>query len=435
MGHTRKQRVPDRTHPSKTTSIGAGPCAPRFSKTRLGRDLLRAVLLLLLPFPVSAQPADDTTAINALQCWRRLGQNTVYVGERFTMAVTCSAVETDRARTLVDEVALEPATIDVDPFEVIDGEHYEDIRTGPFRFFQYLYTLRVINETSFGEDLEIPALELSYRIERRVGTDPALVGRELTYILPAEPVRVLSLVPRDLVDIRELAPTTFGDAQTRTFRANALTLAATLLGILALGMVTLGATRIMLQRRGNAGPVEKRLPLSSIVGRAVDELAGVRETITRDEWSVESAGRALSALRIGASVALKGQVVQHAINAGRPIRDGVLQLRQGVFRQKTVAVSSGLTAATLMEPAGAGEGPAVATRETVDDLGQAIATFTAARYGRDGDLATAELTQALENGITQLTQLRWRATTLVRYATRLRATIVDWWPLSRLQER
>lgn len=401
----------------------------------MGRYLLRVVLFLALPFPAAAQPTDDTTAIDALRCWRRLGQNTVYVGERFTMTVTCSTIETDRARTLVDEVALEPATIEVDPFEVIDGERYEDIRTGSFRFFQYLYTLRVINETSFGEDLEIPALELSYRIERRVGADPALVGRALTYILPAEPVRVLSLVPRDLVDIRELAPTTFGDARTRTFRANALTLAAALLGMLALGMGALGAARIMLQRRGNARLVEKRLPLSSVVGRALIELTSVRETTTRDEWSVESAGRALSALRIGASVALKGQVVQHVIDAGRPVRDGELQLRQGVFRQKTVAVSSGLTAATLMEPTGAGEAPPIATRETIDELGQAIATFTAARYGRDDNLATAELTQALENGITRLTQLRWRATTLVRYATRLGATIVNWGPLSRLRER
>ena len=435
MGTTRQQRATDRPHPSETTSAGARTCAPRSSKARMGRCLLRVMLLLSLPFPVVAQPTDNTTAIDALRCWRRLGQNTVYVGERFTMTVTCSAVETDRARTLVDEVALEPATIEVDPFEVIDGEHYEDIRTGPFRFFQYLYTLRVINETNFGEDVEIPALELSYRIERRVGTDPALVGRELTYILPAEPVRVLSLVPRDLVDIRELAPTTFGDAQARTFRANALTLAAALLGILALGMVALGAARIMLRRRGNAGPVEKRLPLSSIVGRAVDELASVRETITQDEWSVESAGRALTALRIGASVALKGQVVQHVINAGKPVHDGELRLRQGVFRRKTVVVSSGLTAATLKDPTGVGEEPPIAARKTIDALGQAIATFTAARYGRDGSLATAELTQALENGITLLTQLRWESTTLVRYATRLRATIVDWWPLSRLRER
>jgi len=35
---------------------------------------------------------------------------------------------------------------------VLDGEHYEDILTGPYRFFQYRYTLRVIDESSFGFD-------------------------------------------------------------------------------------------------------------------------------------------------------------------------------------------------------------------------------------------------------------------------------------------
>ena len=44
--------------------------------------------------------------------------------------------------------------------EVLDGERHEDVRTGPYRFFQYRYTLRVINETSFGEDIEIHAKEI-----------------------------------------------------------------------------------------------------------------------------------------------------------------------------------------------------------------------------------------------------------------------------------
>ncbi len=133
--------------------------------------------------PAWAQPEDASTtgeastAVDALQCWRRIGRSAVRVGERFTMTVTCSAVETNRARTITDPVALEPASIDVTPFEVLDGERFEEVRTGPFRFFQYRYTVRLMTETSFGEDVELPALELTYRIERRLVNDPALVVR------------------------------------------------------------------------------------------------------------------------------------------------------------------------------------------------------------------------------------------------------------------
>ena len=177
--------------------------------------LLPLALTLITPPAAAAQPGGDTAQVDAIRCWRRVSRNAVYVGERFTMDVTCGVVETDTARTVPDQAALEPETIDVAPFEVLDGEHYEDIRTGPYRFFQYHYTLRVIDESSFGEDIEIPAIDITYRVERRVGDNPALVGRELRYVLPPEPVRVLSLVPDSVVDIRDFPPATFGDAQAR----------------------------------------------------------------------------------------------------------------------------------------------------------------------------------------------------------------------------
>ena len=74
--------------------------------------------------------------------------------------------------TVPSEVGLAPETIDLSPFEVIEGRRFADVRDGPWRFFQYHYTLRVIDEDAFGEDLEIPALELQYHIER------SLDGRE-----------------------------------------------------------------------------------------------------------------------------------------------------------------------------------------------------------------------------------------------------------------
>jgi hypothetical protein len=391
--------------------------------------LLLAATLFTPTLVVAGQPASDTTQVDAIRCWRRVSRNAVHVGERFTMTVTCSVVETDTARTLPEQAALEPETIDVAPFEVLDGEHYEDIRSGPYRFFQYHYTLRVISESNFGEDIEIPALDIMYRIERRVGNNPALPGRELTYILPAEPIRVVLLVPDAVVDIRDLSPASFGDARARVFQANALTLLAALLGMVALGVVALGAARVARERRGGGAPVDKPLPPPLIVHRALGELTRVQQATTERGWSVETAGRALAALRVAGSVAISVPVAQALVEAGTPARDGQLRLRHGLVRPKTAVISSGLTATALTRRlrdtrAGRGNGTNTAL---ADDLGRAISVFTTARYGRNGSLPTDELTRELDTGIAQLTRLRWRSAAPVRVATELKTTIGDWW--------
>ncbi len=370
-----------------------------------------------------AQPGGDTVQVDAIRCWRRVSRNAVYVGERFTMDVTCRVVETDAEQTVPDQAALEPETIDVSPFEVLDGEHYEDIRTGPYRFFQYRYTLRVINESSFGEDIEIPALDVTYRIERRVGDNPALVGRELRYVLGPEPVRVLSLVPDTTVDIRDLPPATFGDAQARVFRANALALLAALFGVVAVGVVALAIVRVA--RGGGGVRVDSRLSLLRIVHRALGELTRVQHTTVERGWSVDSVGQVLTALRVAGSVAVSQPVAQMTVDADTPARDGQLRLRYGLWRPKTAVISSGLTAAAMtrrLEQMRVGRARDADT-ELVDDLGRAIAVFTSARYCRNGSLPTDALTRELDSGIVRLTRLRWRSAAPVRYATQLRAQL------------
>ena len=402
----------------------------RSAGIRLQLALIPLAVALIPPPPAVAQPSENTERVEAIRCWRRVSRNAVYVGERFTMDVTCSVVETDTARTVPDQTVLEPETMDVAPFEVLDGEHYEDIRTGPYRFFQYHYTLRVINESSFGEDIEIPALDITYRIERRLGNNPALVGRERRYILPAEPVRVLSLVPESIVDIRDFPPATFGDAQARVFRATLLTLLATLFGVVAVGVMGFGVVRALRQRRGGAAtPVAGRLSQPRIVHRALGELTRVQQTTTGGRWNEDSASRALAALRVAGSVAVSGPVVQTPVDAGTPARDGQLRVRHGVLRPRTAVISSGLTAAALtrrlerMRTGRAGD----TDTALAEDLGRAIAVFTSARYGRESALPTDALTRALDSGITGLRRLRWRSAAPVRSATHLRAAAGHWW--------
>ncbi len=61
--------------------------------------------------------------------------------------------------------------------------------------FQYDYQLRIISPDAIGRDVNIPALTISYRIHSRVGAAATLEGRDLSYVMPMMPIKVLSLVP------------------------------------------------------------------------------------------------------------------------------------------------------------------------------------------------------------------------------------------------
>lgn len=393
----------------------------------------------------------DATAVDALRCWRRVDRNSVFVGQRFTMTVTCRTVETEAARTRLDEAALEPATIETAPFEVLSGDRADDVLTGPYRFSQVDYTLRLIAERGFGEDVEIPALDLPYRIERRVGDGPALAGRELTYVLPAESVRLLSLVPEALDDIRDLPPAGFAASQAGELRANLLGLLSAFFGVAALGLVALGALRIVRDRKGG-GATEKRLSPALAARRALEALIRVRGAAAANGWTPDAAGRALAALRIASAVALSRPVTQSPLAPGQAPRDGQLRVRHGLLGRRTAAISSSVTAtgwreparddragplagrrehAGRMEPSGhaepssaqaarpVGVGVRLAGAEAAADLHRAMTLLTAFRYGR-GDGAAAPgvesdaLTRALDAGIGHVAQLRWRALAPVR---------------------
>ena len=71
------------------------------------------------------------------------------------------------------------------------------MRRGSRRFFQYDYQLRIISRDAIGHDINIPPLPISYRIHSRVGAAASLEGRDLSYVMPMMPIKVLSLVPAD----------------------------------------------------------------------------------------------------------------------------------------------------------------------------------------------------------------------------------------------
>src|ERR671912_1434119 len=142
-------------------------------------------------------------AVDPIRCWRQSSTGAVMVGEQFTVVLTCAVIESADAQVVPDESRLNVASIQMAPFEILGGAHPPDVRRGSRRFFQYDYQLRIINRDAIGHDVNVPPLTISYRVHSRVGAAAKLEGRDLSYVLPAMPIRVLSLVPADATDIRD----------------------------------------------------------------------------------------------------------------------------------------------------------------------------------------------------------------------------------------
>ncbi|MXW34130.1 MAG: hypothetical protein F4X11_18770 [Acidobacteria bacterium] len=398
----------------------------------------------LWPAPAAAQPGPDMVAVEAMQCWRRIASHAVHVGERFDMVLTCAVVDTETARVVPDLAWLEPETLGVSPFEVLDGERYDDVVRGPRRFFQYRYALRIIGEDYFGLDVELPALELRYRIERSIDGGTATEGRELAYVLPPESVRVLSLVPATAVDIRELPGETFGDVEARLFRANLIGIAAMAIGVAAAGVLLLGAVGVRREWRGVAAVREDGVPAWRVARTALGELRAVRDATAAQGWTGDLVARALAALRIAAALALGRPVAQRAAGtavggaavAGKAVDpEGRLPVRRGLFGRETVFVSSALTARDID-----GELPRVRVESAegapaIETLRVGLAGFAGARYGSVSEVpagnptpavAASDLAAHLEAGIEVLQSLQVELFEPVRRASRLYRNWKQW---------
>src|SRR6187397_2119986 len=135
------------------------------------------------------------------------------------------------------------------PFEILGGAHPPDVHRGSRRFFQYDYQLRIIGPDAIGHDVNIPPLTISYRIHSRVGAAATLEGRDLSYVMPMMPIKVLSLVPADAADIRDASEASLGAVESLRFRSSlfrvlTLTFAALAAVMAVLALVPLARSRV-----------------------------------------------------------------------------------------------------------------------------------------------------------------------------------------------
>ncbi|MBM3807424.1 MAG: hypothetical protein FJW22_04440 [Acidimicrobiia bacterium] len=330
------------------------------------KHLLTGVSLLFFGVvPVVAQTGTDMVEVEPIKCWWRTSASAVRTGEAFTLTLTCAVVDTEANKVVADFSKLDPTVVTLPPFEVLGGTHAGDLVVPGRRFFQYDYRLRLIAEDAFGNDVSIPPLEISYRIESVVAGGSTAQGIEQQYSLPRASVRLISLVPDDTSDIRETPAALFETIENRESRANLLqTVGGILFGLAAvIGVVMLIG---MLRRRApKTATTALDLPPRTILGAVARELDEVRSA-SCGGWTQELAGRALAAARIAAAYALGRNIGQRPAAGTTPV-DGILVVR--AFGKGEVFVSGAATAASA---------------STVPGLADALRTLTVARYGRGG---------------------------------------------------
>ena len=321
----------------------------------------------MTPAAAWAQGAAQNVEVEPVTCWWRTTTSSIRMGEPFELLLTCSALESEAAKAVIDRARLGSASVQFPPYEVMGGSQGADHVTPSRRFMQYRYTLRLINESAFGTDVAIPEMPISYRLESQTG-DASIQGREQAYVLPAISMRVASLVPDSARHIRESGLPTFDQIASREFRARLLRIIAlTLFGVAALTAI-LALVRWFRERRVVSTETRRQLlPNRAVLAGVRRELASVQQQ-ARGGWTPELLNQALAATRIVASYVVDHPVAQRASATAAP---GELAIAGGWIPRRRAAVAGSTTPvglARLTHSADAG------------DLQDALAALTSARY-------------------------------------------------------
>lgn len=350
-----------------------------------------------------------------MSCWWETDTSAVRVGEPFGLTLTCRVMETDRVKVVPNLTEVEPTSIELTPFDVLEGTRHEDIVVGTWRYVQYQYTVRLLGEEFFGRDVPIPATNVTFRIQ--TGGADTVEGTEHRYVLPPMPMRILSLLPAQAADIRDPTLDAFGDLEARRFRATMeLVASAVFLGFAAIAVI-IAALRVRERFRKGAVAVEQTVPARTVLDACVREIERARAEALRDGWTSSLAGRALAPFRVAGAIALKQPVAQTLVTGDVPTREGQVALRHGPLRRRRALVSASITAGAMDRLRAAGNGAASpdASPDVLDRIGEALAALNAVRYGRVGaePVDAQALDRTLDNGCSALRQLR----------------LARWWPV------
>ena len=333
-----------------------------------------------------------------IRCWRQSTAGAVTIGESFTVVLTCAVYDSDNAQVIPDESRLGVASVQMAPFEILGGSHPPDVRRGSRRFIQYDYQLRIIGRDAIGRDVNIPALPISYRIHSRVGAAATLEGRDLEYIMPMMPIRVLSLVPADATDIRDASEASLAAVDAMRFRSSLFRMLAFTFGALA-AVVAVLALVPLARTRPVAGDDRLRVPDRAILDHAAADLAATQSRAAAEGWSEELVARALASTRVIAAAAIAQPISQKALAADGAAPEGRLLVRHGMLRKTGASVSSAVTADEVRRAGANAKVFSTTRRQQLDGLQSALSTLSNALYRKEPSREVSSLDDAVRHAI------------------------------------
>lgn len=351
-------------------------------------------------------PAPGEVKSDPIKCWWGTDKNAVHVGEQFTLTLSCGVIETSQITVVVSQNQFEPTAVQIAPFQVISGTRYEDIQAPPWRYVQHQYALRLISERAFGQDVDIPSIKVTYNI--RTASSGTEQGKDLTYVLPSLPIRIVSLVPRRAADIRDSSRDTFADIEAQRFRATGELVAAVVFFGFSVVLLGLAGVRVAGRFRTRVPAAARPLPSSTVLRGCLHGLDRLKSDVSHNGWTPELAGRALTVLRIAGAVALDRPVAQPVVDRHVPGREGQLPLRKGIWRPKRALVSASVTAEVIDSQLAGSNGKGLGPRRQaiLEEIRNSLRVFGTARYSPNSHLDRAALDTALDKGASAVQRLR-----------------------------
>jgi len=359
-----------------------------------------------------AGPREGEVASDPIRCWWRADRAALRIGERFGLVVTCAVIEVGDIVVVPQLSSLEPGALSLTPYEVVSGRRGQDVVAPPWRYVQFEYAVRLLSDGFFGQEVPVPPLTVTYNLQGTGGTQ----GRDMTYQLPALPMRILSLVPANAGDIRDSSGQTFEGIGTRRFRASLSTVLAVAAFALAAVLAGFAVVRAFGRLRASRGTSVATVAPSAVLAGCADALAEVGADAARVGWSPGLARRAVAALRIASAVALGRPVAQEVAGSGARERDGQLTVRTGWLRPRRVLVSASVTPRTIARYLENGHDADARVRATLSPMSDTLSSLSALSYGRSGTLEGHDLDEALAAGRAAVRRLRvgtlWPARTM-----------------------
>jgi len=363
------------------------------------------------PKPAAAPklpPRSGQVESDPIRCWWKTDRTSVRVGEVFALTLTCGVIETGPIAVVPALTQLEGGAIQLTPFEVVSATRRSDVVAAPWRYVQFEYAVRLLNDGYFGQDINLPAVTVTYNL-KSAGAEST--GREQSYVLPALPMRILSLVPKAAGDIRDASSLTFADIESRRYYATAARVAAAITLVFAAVFAVLAVLRFA-QRFRVRTPAEARpVPAASVLAGCVSTLRDVQRDARSAGWSPELARKALPAMRIAGASAMGRPIAQQYVASDVTTREGQVVVKTGTLGLGRAMVSAATTPGAIATALDGRSSGGSRARSAMTQLGDALQAFGRAAYGRQSTegghgIDSAELDRALENALDAVQRLR-----------------------------